>query len=53
MRVIVINKNTFDVQQIENVSSISFSSNTYTITYGSPSTTATFSGDNYRVSILW
>ena len=51
MKVVIISKTTFTCTTIQNVSSISFASNTYTITAGG--TTTTYSADNYNVSILW
>lgn len=51
MNVIIISKSTFAVTQLSNVTSISFASNTYSITAGG--TTTTYNADNYRVSILW
>lgn len=51
MKVIVIRRDGFGVIQIDNVSSIAFSSNTYTIT--ATGGTTTYSADDYRVSIVW
>lgn len=51
MKVIVIKIDGFGVIQINNVSSIAFSSNTYTIT--SSGGTTTYSANDYRVSVLW
>ena len=50
MKVIVIKLDGFGVTQINNVSSIAFSDNTYTITAG---TTYTYSADDYKISIIW
>ena len=53
MKVIAINKTTFTVIQIDNVTNIAYSSGTYTITYGSPAQTLTYQEDDVRISILW
>lgn len=54
MKVVVKNKNTFDTQQIDNVSNIAYDASTkiYTITYES-SQTASFSADSYLVAIMF
>lgn len=51
MRVIIKNKNTFDTIEYNNVSSISFANNTYTIVHGGQ--TNTFSAGTYLVSLLY
>ena len=53
MKVIVISKNTFSVTELSSVSDIAYNSvtDTYTITHGGG--TATYSGESYRISILW
>lgn len=53
MKVIAINKATFTVIQLDNVSSIAYASGVYTITYGSPAQTQTFNETDVRISILW
>lgn len=54
MKVIVKNKNTFDTQQISDVSNIAYDASTkiYTITYGS-SQTASFSSDSYLIAVMF
>ena len=50
MTVIVSQKNTFNVTQLTNVSSISFANDTYTIIAGG--TTRTYSKINYIIFII-
>lgn len=50
MKILIIKRDGFGVTQIDNVTSISFANNTYTIVAGS---TSTYNADDYRVSILW
>lgn len=51
MSILVLNKNTFTQSQYDNVTSIAFADNTYTITYGA--TTKTLSASSYKIVILW
>ena len=51
MNVIIMSRSTFAVTQLANVTSITFSNNSYNITVGG--TTTAYSADNYRVTILW
>lgn len=53
MTVIAMKKTDFTVTQYNNVTNIAYNATTkvYTITYGS--NTATFSGDNYVISVLF
>lgn len=55
MKVVVKNKRTFGTIEYDNVINIAYDSSTkiYTITYGSPSQTATFSADNFLVAIMF
>ncbi len=50
MNVLIIAKNNFSVQQINNVTNIAVSGTTATITAG---TTTTVSLDDYHIQILW
>ena len=50
MNVLVHQKNTFNVTQLVNCTSISFANNTYTIVSGG--VTRTYSKDNYIVFII-
>lgn len=51
MKVIVIQKGSFNVTQLEGVSSISYSDGTVTINYGTDST-ATYTFANYMFQII-
>lgn len=51
MKIIVIQKNAFFVNQYSNVSNIAYSSGNITITYGS-NQTATYSLENYVIQIV-
>lgn len=51
MRVIIKNKTSFETIEYNNVSSISFASNTYTIVHGGVYTQ--YSADDYLVSLLY
>lgn len=53
MRVLVKSKKTFNAVELSNVSNIAFSGGNYVITYGSPSTTGTYSAADYIISILF
>ena len=51
MRVLIKNKTSFNTIEYDNVTSISFANNTYTIVHGG--TTTTYSAANYLVSLLY
>lgn len=51
MRVLIKHKTTFNTIEYDNVTSISFASNTYTIVHGGQ--TNTFSANDYLVSLLY
>lgn len=51
MRVLIKNKTSFNTIEYDNVTSISFANNTYTIVHGGQ--TNTFSASNYLVSLLY
>ena len=51
MKILIIRRDGFGVTQLNNVTSISFASNTYTITAGG--TTSTYSADDYLISVVW
>jgi hypothetical protein len=51
MRVLIKSKTSFNTIEYDNVSSISFASNTYTIVHGGVSTS--YSADDYLVSLLY
>ena len=53
MKVIAVNKTTLTCIQYDNVSNIAYSSGTYTITYGDPAQTITYTEDDVRIAILW
>lgn len=53
MDVLIKSKTDFNTVELHNVSSIAYASGTYTITYGTPSTTATYSANLYTVTILF
>lgn len=53
MRVLVKSKKTFNAVELSNVSNIAYSGGNYVITYGSPSTTSTYSAADYIISILF
>lgn len=52
MKVVVISKTTFNVVEHTDVSNIAYSSHQFTITYSGGST-ATYSENDYRISIIW
>lgn len=51
MKVIVIQKGSFNVTQLEGVTSIAYSNGTVTITYGSEQT-ATYTAADYMLQVL-
>ena len=51
MSVMIISKNSFNVTQLDSVSSISLSGTTFTIVAGG--TTYTYSSEDYRISMIW
>lgn len=51
MRVIIKSKTTFNTIEYDNVTSISYASNTYTIVHGG--VTSTYSANDYLVSLLY
>lgn len=51
MKVIIKNKTTFNTVEYDNVTSISFANNTYTIVHGGQ--TSTYSANDYLVSLLY
>ena len=51
MRVLIKNKTSFNTIEYNNVTSISFANNTYTIVHGGQ--TNTFSASDYLVSLLY
>lgn len=53
MRVLVKNKNTFNTSDFNNVASISFANNTYTIVLSGGGGTYTFSASDFLVSLLY
>jgi len=54
MKIILSNRNDMQIDQYENVTSIAYDTSThiYTITYGSPSSTTTYNGDDWILTVL-
>lgn len=51
MKILIVKLSPFSTQTIDNVISVSYANNTYTVTTGSGSTT--YSKSDYKISILW
>lgn len=55
MTIIFVNKNDFQIDQYADVTNIAYNTGTgiYTVTYGSPSTTTTYDGKDWALSVLY